>query len=66
MSKQYLGDAVYAEDDGYSLILTTSNGRNDTNTILLDPEVWRALCLYVRTLHPEQQPCRQCDGTGFE
>ena len=40
--KKYLGDAVYAEFDGYSIILTTENGIAATNTIYLEPEVVRA------------------------
>ena len=29
MDKQYLGDSVYAQFDGYHVILTTENGYND-------------------------------------
>lgn len=37
--KQYLGDAVYAEWDGYYIKLTTENGIEATNTIFLEPSV---------------------------
>lgn len=42
-TKIYLGDAVYAEHDGFAVILTTENGIEATNTIVLEPEVWAAL-----------------------
>ena len=41
--KEYLGDAVYADYDGYSVILTTSNGIEDTNSIYLEPIVIKHL-----------------------
>lgn len=43
--KQYLGDAVYAEFDDQTLnvTLTTENGIEATNTIVLEPEVLDAL-----------------------
>jgi hypothetical protein len=38
--KTYLGDAVYAEiDRAGDLILTTEDGIQDTNRIVLEPEV---------------------------
>jgi hypothetical protein len=38
---RYLGDSVYIEFDGYSVILTTNNGYPDDprNRIALEPEV---------------------------
>ena len=48
MTKAYLGDGVYVEEDcGRGLVLTTENGIRATNTIILEPEVWRALERYV-------------------
>lgn len=43
--KDYLGDSVYAEWDGYHIVLTTNNGYLDDprNTIALDPMVLTAL-----------------------
>lgn len=38
-TKTYLGDAVYFEDQGYTIKLTTNNGVRDTNTIYLDRAV---------------------------
>jgi len=47
MNKLYLGDAVYADFDGYMITLTTEDGINVTNTIHLEPEVYEALKIYV-------------------
>lgn len=43
MDKDYLGDSVYAQHDGYHVILTTENGKPDdpSNTIALEPNVIR-------------------------
>lgn len=41
--KQYLGDGVYANYDGYNVVLTTENGLSTTNTIYLEPAVLWAL-----------------------
>ena len=46
----YLGDGAYAEFDGYGVILTAENGIDVTNRIYLEPEVYQALTLFVRTL----------------
>lgn len=50
MDKTYLGDSVYVDFDGYSLFLTTENGLGASNTIVLEPEVYRALTEYVERL----------------
>ncbi len=55
--KVYLGDGAYVTFDGYQLILTTSNGYRDTNTIALEPAVYSALVRYVAALRAEQEPC---------
>ena len=40
MDKTYLGDAIYIEsENGGQVILTTSDGETDTNTIYLEPDV---------------------------
>lgn len=41
--KVYLGDSVYADHDGHSVVLTTENGFGPSNTIVLEPEVMAAL-----------------------
>ncbi len=49
MNKQYIGDSIYAEFKDNQLILTTENGlpTDPSNTIIFEPEVWRALTNYV-------------------
>lgn len=55
--KVYLGDSVYADWDGFAIILTTENGTpfDPTNEIILEPEVWAALVKWVERLHGNQQ-----------
>lgn len=45
--KSYIGDGTYAAIENGQLVLTTSNGLRDTNTIYLEPETWVALTLFV-------------------
>ncbi len=47
--KQYLGDSVYADWDGYHVVLTTENGlpNDPSNTICLDSQVLLALANFV-------------------
>ena len=42
-TKVYLSDSVYAEFDGCGINLTTENGERASNTIYLEPEVFKAL-----------------------
>lgn len=50
MDKKYLGDGVYAEFDGYHIVLTTENGAEVTNTIFMEPAVFIQLKHYVDQL----------------
>jgi hypothetical protein len=52
--KIYLGDAVYADCDGYHIVLTTEDGVSTTNRICLEPSVWVALLRYVNHLAQRQ------------
>lgn len=49
MKKMYIGDSVYAEHDGFSLILTTENGipTDPSNKIELEPSVYQNLLDFV-------------------
>jgi hypothetical protein len=47
VTKVYLGDSVYADFNGYGVVLTTENGYGPSNTIVLEPEVIEALSRYV-------------------
>lgn len=55
--KSYLGDSVYAElDDAGGIVLTTENGYGPSNSIVLEPEVLRALDEFRRRIGPEKAP----------
>jgi hypothetical protein len=45
--KTYIGDSVYAEIGDFAITLTTENGHGATNTIVLEPEVLRALVSFL-------------------
>jgi hypothetical protein len=47
MIATYLGDSVYAYDDGEFLILTTDNGFGPTNKIYLEAEVIDAMLRFL-------------------
>jgi hypothetical protein len=49
-TKEYLGDGVYAEFDGYQVVLTTENGVTVTSTIYLEPLVIIAFTKYLERL----------------
>ena len=53
MKKVYLGDGVYAEYDGYHIVLTTEDGVKVTNTIYLDLAVWDKLYLFRANIEEE-------------
>lgn len=48
--KDYLGDGVYVDFDGFALVLTAENGLSVQETIVLEPEVYAALLRYVERL----------------
>jgi len=48
--KTYLGDAVYAEHDGFNIWLWTSDGITDSSKIALEPSVLDALIAYREQL----------------
>lgn len=52
--KDYLGDSVYADWDGFSVTLTTENGEGPSNTIILEPDVLAALNRYVERMKIEK------------
>ncbi len=51
--KDYLGDSVYAEFDGYHIVLTTNNGYGASNTIALDLSVYEALIQFKKRIFQE-------------
>lgn len=62
--KDYLGDSVYAEFDGYYLVLTTNNGYEDDprNKIALEPTVYSELLRFVKRLKTPQVPNSKVAG----
>lgn len=57
-TKTYLGDSVYADlDNERRIVLTTENGlpNDPSNRIVLEPEVFEALHLWLRSL-PKASP----------
>ena len=50
MTKEYLGDSVYVDNDGWGITLTTENGYGPSNTIYLEPDVLRNLDMYREQL----------------
>jgi hypothetical protein len=48
--KIYLGDAVYAEFDGFGITLTTEDGIRVTNEIFLEPAVTQSLFDFVKAI----------------
>jgi hypothetical protein len=52
--KRYLGDGVYVQFDGYDIILTTENGIERTNTIILEPEVTNSFLKYIESLKEQR------------
>jgi len=57
VKKEYLGDGVYVEvemKENVVLKLTTSNGIEDTNTIILDVYVLSSLEVYINKLLAER------------
>ena len=46
--RKYIGDGVYADFDGYNVVLTTEDGIKATNRIVLEPDVWNDLMTYYQ------------------
>lgn len=61
MTKTYLGDGAYAEFDGYSVELTTSNGIATTNRVVLEPELVATLLRFLGE-HFDRAKLRACIG----
>ena len=45
--REYLGDGLYADFDGYQILLAANNGIVDTNVVYLEPEVLKKFFAYV-------------------
>ena len=62
--KDYLGDGVYADFDGFAFTLTTENGVSVTNTIVLEPMVMSALARYAKRIADVCEAEQQGTETG--
>lgn len=51
--KEYLGDGVYAEFDGYHIVLKANDPKFPTDIIYLDEHVLRALVSFAERLKEE-------------
>ncbi len=51
-AKEYIGDSVYIEDNGYGVTLTTENGYGASNTIVMEPAVLREFLRYLEQPEP--------------
>jgi len=50
LPREYLGDGLYVEFDGYHVWLITSNGIQDIDRVALDPTVLRNFFEYIDRL----------------
>jgi hypothetical protein len=66
MKKQYIGDGVYVEFDGWALVLTTEDGASVTNRIVLDDSVYFALVGVVDALRAAAAAARRDDDDAGE
>lgn len=48
--KKYLGDGAHVEFDGWSFILTTSNGLSESNRIYLEPRCMDNLLEFIKEI----------------
>ena len=49
-NKTYLGDGCYVAFDGFALWLTAEDGIRATDTICLEPQVYKHLTAFVKRL----------------
>ena len=53
--KEYLGDSVYADSNGWQIVLTTENGKGEpSNTIYLESGVLKRLMEYADQFGPDK------------
>ncbi len=49
--KEYLGDGVYMDFDGFHIVLTTEDGISVQNTVYLEPEFPERIAQYRDRVH---------------
>lgn len=65
MERTYLGDGVYGYFNGYNVELSTRNGIETTNRIVLDPDVLSSFLVFVQSLK-NQDICGFCGLPGAD
>jgi hypothetical protein len=50
MDREYIGDGVYVEHDGYRFILKVNDAHNPSDIVVLEPEVFANLIKYAEKL----------------
>lgn len=50
-NKLYLGDSVYAESDGFQVLLFTQNGHSIQNMIVLEPETLKMFLEFIENTY---------------
>lgn len=69
--KEYLGDGAYVDFDGFAVILTTEDGVDTTNTVVLEPGELKMFEAWLDRLRsnvdtPGPADCTTCQGSGIE
>jgi len=59
--KVYLGDNVYADYDGFTVVLTRSDGLHATNIIVLESEMVAAFLQFVTAFKDGDADEKRCD-----
>ena len=53
--KEYLGDGAYVEYDGWNIILSTSNGIEETNRVYLEPPCLERFLQFLEEIKNNEQ-----------
>lgn len=53
--KEYLGDGLYADFDGFQITLSAENGITATDTVYLEPHVLQNFLEYVEKLKTKEK-----------
>lgn len=59
--REYLGDGLYADFDGYQILLAANNGITDTDVVYLEPEVLKKFFTYIELIEQIKKQHRAKD-----
>jgi hypothetical protein len=51
--KAYIGDGAFVEFDGFAVVLSTEDGEQTTNRIVLEPDTLNSLLEWLQTMAEE-------------